>query len=183
MNVAQLDTRYRVGLHLRSNSILGIELIPLRTLTRYQVSSWGSSGDQLDTKYRVGILLGINSIPSIELLLYLRATRYLVSSYRSLYSNLCYVRTVRVRLTWTPTDRASWMPLLVGGADDLLCAALLRCSSAVLLLRCSSVLLLRCSSASLTLSHALSRFSDTLTLSPSLTIVHTHSLLDTRLGK
>ena len=95
--------------------------------TRYQVSSWATFGMQLDTWYRVDPLKDLNSIPSIELVSLWGSTRYQVSScsfiweqldtwYRivtSLGENYGVVRTVRVRLTWTPSVRASWMPLLL----------------------------------------------------------------------
>ena len=82
-NGDQLDTKYRVRAHMRTNSILGIELMPLRgpTLfsipsiklrpvggkTRYQVSNCGTNVPQLHTWYRVDALTRANSIPSIEL--------------------------------------------------------------------------------------------------------------------
>ena len=80
----QLGTNYRVGLHTGTNSILGIELMPLRGPTHYQVSSCNTNvpqlEGQLDTKYQVGVHLCCNSILGITFVPIRASTRYQVSS-------------------------------------------------------------------------------------------------------
>ena len=130
LNAAQIDkfspTRYQVSswATLCVISILGIEIRPVEASTRYQVSNWCLYGGKVDTGYRVDTSTDLISILSIEFTPLRGSTRYQVSICSSIWEQLdtwhrvgssvkepiMYVCTIRVRLTWTRTSRASLMP-------------------------------------------------------------------------
>ena len=118
--------------------------MPLRTSSRYLVSSLPPYGAQLDTKYRVAPQFGSNSILGIELGVVSR-------------NKLCIVRTIRVRLTWTRTSRASLTPSLVlwcCGALMLLCCAVAVLCCAIVLCSVRALTLFPLLSCSLPLLHS-----------------------------